>query len=79
MGSLVLENKIPQAINIDQEKIVKKNSNFFDADLLMILDSLKKNDLDAAYTYLIKSSKIKNFRYFKFSYFRKFKTIYICF
>ena len=29
-----------------------KSSNFFDANLLLILDSLKKNELDNAYKYL---------------------------
>jgi len=49
--SLVLENKVLQAINIVKNNKDKKNSNFFDAHLLLILDSLKKNDLDKAYYY----------------------------
>ncbi len=47
--SLVLDNKVSQAINIIKRNRFKNNSNFFDAHLLLILDSLKKNDLDQAY------------------------------
>ena len=47
--SLVLENKITQAVNIVKKNKGKNNSNFFDAHLLLILDDLKKNDLDKAY------------------------------
>ncbi len=50
--SLVLEKKIKDAINVIKKNKDKKNSNFFDANLLLILDSLKKNELDNAYKYL---------------------------
>ena len=50
--SLVLENKISQAINEIKRNKKNENSNFFDAYLLLILDSLKKNDLDQANLYL---------------------------
>ena len=40
--SLVLENKVSQAINIIKNYKNKNNSNFFDANLLLIIDSLKK-------------------------------------
>ena len=40
--SLVLENKVPQAIYIIENNEKKKNSNFYDSYLLLILDSLKK-------------------------------------
>jgi len=50
--SLVLENKVSQAINVIINNKDKNNSNFFDAHLLLILDSLKKNDLEKAYSYL---------------------------
>ena len=46
--SLVLENKISQAINVIKNHKDNNNSKFFDAQLLLILDSLKKNDLDNA-------------------------------
>ena len=53
--SLVLENKVSQAINIIKNNI--DSSNFFDAQLLLILDSLKKNDLEKAYAYAIDIDK----------------------
>ena len=37
--TLILENKIPQAINVIKNS---DNRNFFEADLLLVLDSLKK-------------------------------------
>ncbi len=58
ISSLVLENKVSKAINIIKQNIGKNNSNFFDAYLLLIIDSLKKNDLDQANVYL---SNISNF------------------
>ena len=64
VSSLVLENKISQAIAIIKQNRGKRNSNFFDADLLMIIDSLKKNDLNKAYTYLIKTSQLKTLNTF---------------
>ena len=49
--SLVLNNKIPTAINIIKKNEKKKNSDFFEANLLLIIDNLKKNNLDQAYVY----------------------------
>ncbi len=46
--SLVLENKVSQAINIIKDNENERNSNFFDAHLLLILDNLKKNNFDKA-------------------------------
>ena len=46
--SLVLENKVSQAINVVKNNKNKSNTNFFDANLLLILDSLKKNDYKKA-------------------------------
>tara|TARA_B100000963_G_C22629457_1_gene674127 strand:+ start:1403 stop:3088 length:1686 start_codon:yes stop_codon:yes gene_type:complete len=54
--SLVLENKITQAINLIKKNDNKNNSNFFDAYLLLIIDSLKKNNFDKAFDYLNKST-----------------------
>ncbi len=56
--SLVLENKVSQAINIIKNNQNKDNSNFFDAHLLMILDSLKKNDLNKAYSLTLKVNEL---------------------
>ena len=50
--SLVLENKITQAINLIKNNQTKSNTNFFDAYILLIIDSLKKNDLKKANSYL---------------------------
>ena len=55
--SLVLEGKVSQAINIVKKNLKNENSNFFYAHLLLILDSLKKNELNKAYNYL---NRIKN-------------------
>ena len=38
VNSLVLDNKIPQAINVIKSNKDKKDLNFFDAHLLLILD-----------------------------------------
>ena len=56
--SLVLANKIPQAINVIKSNKDKKDLNFFDAHLLLILDYLNKNQMEQAYEYLI---NINNF------------------
>jgi tetratricopeptide (TPR) repeat protein len=62
--SLVLENKVEQAINIVKKNKGKNNSNFFDAYLLLIIDSLKKKDLDKAYDYTVEIvSAIQNDRF----------------
>ena len=45
VSSLVLENKILQAINVVRNNFGKNNTNFFDAYLLLIFDSLKKKIL----------------------------------
>ena len=56
--SLVLANKIPQAINVIKSNKDKKDLNFFDAHLLLILDYLNKNQVEQAYKYL---TNINNF------------------
>ena len=50
--SLVLENKVAQAINIIKLNSEKTNSDFFEAYLLLALNSLKKNDLEQAIEFL---------------------------
>ena len=42
--SLVLEDKVAQAINIIKNNSDEKNLDFFEAYVLLIADSLKKND-----------------------------------
>ena len=62
--SLVLENKINQAIYLIKNKKNEDNLNFFDAHFLLIIDSIKKNDLDNAYNQIIKISELfKNDRF----------------
>ena len=51
--SLVLENKISKAINIVKSNKDKGNTNFFDAHLLLVIDSLKKDNINQAYFHLI--------------------------
>lgn len=58
--SLVLDNKIPQAIDVIKNNSQKDNPNFFDAYLLLTADSLKKNDLRMAGKYLTQSSNFIN-------------------
>ncbi len=58
--ALVLDNKILQAIDVLKNNSQKDNINFFDAYLLLIADSLKKNDFEIAEKYLIQSSKFIN-------------------
>ena len=53
VNSLVLEDKVVQAINVIKQKKNNDNINFFDAHLLLIIDNLKKNDLDKAYYNLV--------------------------
>ena len=56
--SLVLENKVSQAINLVKNNKNKTNTNFFDVYLLLILDSLKKNDYEQAAIYLKKTARL---------------------
>ena len=56
--SLVLENKISQAINIIKRNKNKDNTDYFDAHLLLIIDYLKKNNLSEAYSYLIEMENL---------------------
>ncbi len=59
--SLVLENKVWQAINVLKNISNKDNLNFFDAYLLLVIDSLKQNDFVKAEKYLAKSIKFQEF------------------
>jgi len=52
VSSLVLENKVLQAIQIIKQNYENGNIGFFDSYLLLIIDSLKKNELDIAYEYI---------------------------
>ena len=52
VSSLVLENKVLQAIQIIKQNYENENIDFFDSYFLLIIDSLKKNELDIAYEYI---------------------------
>ena len=56
--SLVLENKVSQSINVIKNSGDKVNIDFFDAYLLLIIDSLKKNNFEKAEKYLSKITNI---------------------
>ena len=58
--SLVLENKVAQAINIIKNSSDKDNTDFFNAYILLVVDSLKKNDFKKAEKYLAKSLKFQD-------------------
>tara|TARA_B100000989_G_scaffold56617_1_gene38288 strand:+ start:1761 stop:3437 length:1677 start_codon:yes stop_codon:yes gene_type:complete len=55
--SLVLENKVSQAINIIKQNENKSNTNFFNAYLLLFIDSLKKNNFNLAFNFLLEAEK----------------------
>ena len=58
--SLVLENKVAQAINAIKNSSNDENLDFFEAYLLLIADSLKKNNLNQAEKYLNLSLQFQN-------------------
>ena len=58
--SLVLEDKVFQAINVIKNNHGQINSQFFDAFLLLIVDSLKKDDLQQAFYYISKAMNASN-------------------
>ncbi len=58
--SLVLEEKILQAINIIKDSGNKNNSDFFEAYILLIVDSLKQNNFVKAEKYLDQSLRFQN-------------------
>ncbi len=55
--SLVLEDKVAQAINIIKANSNKSNSDFFEAYILLSLDSLKKNNIKESKEILAKIPK----------------------
>ena len=54
--TLVLENKIPKAINVVKNNLRGSNTDFFDAYLLLIIDSFKSNNFDQVELYLEKAA-----------------------
>ena len=64
VNSLVLENKVAQAINIIKNRSNKNNTDFFNAYILLVIDSLKRNDFVKADKYLTQSLKFQDQRRF---------------
>ena len=60
VNSLVLDNKVPQAINVLNNNANKSNSDFYDAYIILIIDSLKKNNFKKADKYLTESLKFQD-------------------
>ena len=60
VNSLVLENKVSQAINVLNNNANKSNSDFYDAYIILIIDSLKKNNFKKADEYLTQSLKFQD-------------------
>ena len=58
--SLVLEGKVQQASNEIKQNLTKANSNFFEAHLILALDSLKKKNYKQSKDYLKQSYKFAN-------------------
>jgi|TARA_B110000438_G_scaffold49417_1_gene49929 tetratricopeptide (TPR) repeat protein len=58
--SLVLEGKVKQATNEIKLNLTENNSNFFEAYLILALDSLKKKNYKKSKSYLKKSYKLIN-------------------
>ncbi len=56
---LVLDSKVPQAINVIKNNGNKDNADFYDAYLILIIDSLKKNNFDEADEYLAQTLKFQ--------------------
>ncbi len=55
INSLVLEGKVQQAANEIKQNLSVNNSNFFEAYLILTLDSLKKKDFEKSRDYLKQS------------------------
>ena len=58
--SLVLEDKVEKAINIIISNSNEENLDFLEAYILLIADSLKKNDFNKAEKYLDQSSRFQS-------------------
>ena len=56
--SLVLENKVNQAINVIKQN--KNKSEFFEKYLLLTIDSIRREDFSKAFDYISESKNILN-------------------
>ncbi|MDA7577464.1 hypothetical protein N8700_05570, partial [Candidatus Pelagibacter sp.] len=62
--SLVLENKVAQAINVIKNRNKEYTTDFFDSYILLVVDNLKKNNFKKADKYLTQSLKFQDQRRF---------------
>ena len=60
INTLVLEGKVHQAISEIKQNLAENNSNFFEAHLVLALDSLKKKDYKKSKKYLQRSYEFIN-------------------
>ena len=58
--ALVLNSKVKKAINQIKQNSTKDNSNFFQANLLLAIDSLKKGDYKSSEQYINRSYELIN-------------------
>ena len=58
--SLVLDGKVKKAINQIKQSSTKNNSDFFEANLLLAIDSLKKKDFKKSKVYIDRSYEFIN-------------------
>ena len=72
-NSMILDNNVAQAINIIKKNENQDNSKFFEAYILLALDSLKKNNFDQVNRYLDKSLPFANNDGFKLVIFETLK------
>ena len=59
-NSLVVEGKVERAVNEIKQNLKKNNSKFFEARLLLAIDSLKKRDFNKSTIYLDQSYEFIN-------------------
>ena len=72
-NSMILDNNVAQAINIIKKNENQDNSKFFEAYILLALDSIKKNNFDQVNRYLDKSLPFANNDGFKLVIFETLK------
>ncbi len=60
INSLVLDNKVSQAINVLNNNVNKSNADFYETYLILTIDSLKKNNFKKADEFLIQSLKFQD-------------------
>ena len=60
INTFVLEGKVQQATNEIKQNLIKDNSNFFEAHLLLALDSLKRKNYKKSKVYLQRSYEFIN-------------------